>query len=72
MDIHIPEHFAVNSVGFAADSACTGAVGWSSSFWICTLQGEGSQSEILQCKASLHTVSSTATTLVLYINILLE
>lgn len=69
---HIPEHFAVNSMLFAADSPCTGPLGSSSSFWICTLQGKGSQSEILQCKASLHNGSSTATISVLYINVLLE
>lgn len=62
---HIPEHFAVNSMLFAADSACTGPLGSSSSFWICTLQGKGSQS-------SLHNGSSTATISVLYINVLLE
>lgn len=54
----MPEHFAVNSMVFAADSACAGTVGSSSSLWTCTLQGEGRQSEILQCKASLHNIEA--------------
>lgn len=41
---HIPEHFAINFMFFAADSAHAGTIGSSSSFWVCTLQGKGSQS----------------------------